>query len=103
MARTNKLGKPSQIPDDMYIGVRQAHWQLQFFYGSDAEGQALEWMGSDTTAGKRLYRVKVEPVERLGYVRPVAGRLQVEEWLTEPPQLAEDDAAVSLPRRGGVW
>lgn len=68
----------AEIPDTILIGVTRGKWPIKLFY--DVENSAAEWLDqgnqiADERGKRRVYRVRLEPIEELSYVPPVPARL----------------------------
>lgn len=67
-----------QIPDEMLIGVTRGDWSLKLFYGDEIA--AAEWLSHDAIK-RRVYRVRIQPIQLLAYVPPVPASLVAEDIL----------------------
>lgn len=65
------------IPDELLIGIIQTQWPIKIFY--DDRTAAAEWLAegsSEPGNRRRVYRVKLEPMEELTYIPPVPASLE---------------------------
>jgi hypothetical protein len=62
-----------KIPDEMLIGMVRSEWPIHLLY--DNLEQAADWLSRDAR-NRRVYRVRLTPIEEMAYVPPVMASLE---------------------------
>jgi hypothetical protein len=65
-----------QIPDEMLIGMTRGEWPIKLFYQD--ESASAEWLAGDAIK-RRVYRVRLTPIQLLSYKPPIPASLVPED------------------------